>query len=42
MLLEMEKAVLLELQNVETETDLDVDCSQLMRQLLSAAGGGDE
>uniref|UniRef100_A0A6B2E9X1 Protein DPCD n=1 Tax=Phlebotomus kandelakii TaxID=1109342 RepID=A0A6B2E9X1_9DIPT len=33
-LLDMEKAVLLELKDVETTTDLDVDCDELLQQLM--------
>lgn len=38
--LEMERAVLLELQNVETESDLDLDCGNLMQQLMGSVKGG--
>ncbi|GAB0095625.1 Protein DPCD [Sergentomyia squamirostris] len=33
-LLDMEKSVLLELKDVETTTDLDVDCDELLQQLM--------
>lgn len=40
----MERAVLVVLQDVETERDLDVDCNDLMQKLMGAAaaeGSGD-
>lgn len=34
-LLEMEKAVLVLLQDVETTSDLDVDCNDLLKELMA-------
>lgn len=39
-MVEMERAVLLMLQNVETERDLDADCNKLMQQLMGSAAHG--